>query len=215
MEPRPYALELRFERIGKSFAQRKPTIWSCHACDSFRVLRGGGEPPARVPHDKTFPRKVLSPLLRFFEKKYFAVCGRQRGALPHTPPPLKRRAKLFSLHILRFERICSDFAQRKLTIYPAFHAVRFERIGKSFAQRKPTIWSRHACDSLRVLRGDLFTPRVRFTPRITRRARDTRPYKIVNQIYIIKNCGVCITHTLQRRTTIFHKKARTGKILSV
>ena len=70
-----------------------------------------------------------------------------------TPPPLKRRAKLFSLHILRFERICSDFAQRKLTIYPAFHAVRFERIGKSFAQRKPTIWSRHACDLLRVLRG--------------------------------------------------------------
>ena len=109
------------------FAQRKLTIYSAfhaaicsrHACDLPRVSRGGGEPPARVPHDKTFPRKALSPLLRFFKKKYFAVCGRQRGASPHTPPPLKRRAKLLFLHKLRFERIGKTFALSKPTICSA------------------------------------------------------------------------------------------------
>ena len=107
--------KLRFERIGKSFPH-KGNLRFDHA------TRAQGEPPARVPHDTPFPRKGLSPLLRFFKKEYFAVCGRQRGASPHTPPPLKRRVKLLFLHKLPFERICKKFAQRKPTIYPAFHA---------------------------------------------------------------------------------------------
>ena len=36
-----------------------------------RALVRAGEPPARVPHDKTVRRTVLSPLLRFFTEKEF------------------------------------------------------------------------------------------------------------------------------------------------
>ena len=102
------------------------------------ATRAQGEPPARVPLDKPFPRKGLSPLLRFFEKKYFAVCGRQRGVSPHTLPPLKRRAKLLL---------------SKTNRTTCFMVVRFERIYKEFAQSKPTICPRHACDLPRVSRG--------------------------------------------------------------
>ena len=37
----------------------------------FGVPGGTGEPPARVPHAKTFHRNLLAPLLRFFAGKEF------------------------------------------------------------------------------------------------------------------------------------------------
>ncbi len=132
---------VRFERICRNSAQRKPTI------DLRRVSRGG-EPPARFPLDKTFPRKVLSPLLRSLKEKVFRrlrtaaqvncrlvfrLCSRgiiktshkgslrfrhaTRGVSPHTPPPLKRRAKLLFPLNFPFERICKNSARSKPTIY--------------------------------------------------------------------------------------------------
>jgi hypothetical protein len=41
-----------------------------------------GEPPARVPHDKTVRRTVLSPLLRFYQKE-ISPCAAGR---PKAPP---------------------------------------------------------------------------------------------------------------------------------
>ena len=83
---------------------------------------GVGNPRRGFPTINPFPERVYLPSCAFFEKKDFAVCGRQRGVSPHTSPPLKRRAKLLLLHKLPFERIGKSFLHSKPTIYPAFHA---------------------------------------------------------------------------------------------
>jgi len=89
-----------------------------------------GEPPARVPLDKTFHRKVLSPLLRFFEKRAFR---RQRVAAKADRHPA------LQFHSREFEK---DFVQSKLTIRSrrargfAPHPTAFEKAGETsvFAQ---------------------------------------------------------------------------------
>ena len=47
-----------------------------------RALARAGEPPARVPHDKTVRRTVLPPFLRFLQGRNFALCAGRPKALP-------------------------------------------------------------------------------------------------------------------------------------
>jgi len=84
----------------------------------------------RVPLDKTFPRKVLSPLLRFFEKRAFR---RLRTAEQANYRPV------FWFHSREYEK---DFAQSKPTIRSrrargsAPHPAAFKKAGETsvFAQ---------------------------------------------------------------------------------
>jgi len=90
-----FAKKLRFERICKDFVQRKSTIdLPSRSRDRFAHAARGGEPPARVPHDKTFPRKVLSPLLRFLKKKISPSADGIAGLCP-TPHRLPTGGRNF------------------------------------------------------------------------------------------------------------------------
>ncbi len=82
----------------KDFTQSKPTIWIRHACAAC------GKPPARVPHDKTFPRKVLSPLLRFFGRKRVSPSADGSAGRCPTPHRLCKGGRNFCF--------CSNFHSR-------------------------------------------------------------------------------------------------------
>ena len=71
--PRPQSYnKVDVGRTRLFFYQVKAAIRRAAARTAIhRALVRAGEPPARVPHDKTVRRTVLSPLLRFFTEKEF------------------------------------------------------------------------------------------------------------------------------------------------
>ena len=76
-----------------------------------------GEPPARVPHAKTVPRTVSSPLLRFCKEKNFAPCAERPKVSPLDSTAFEKAGEIL-LSGRRFSKTFRFFCPTESFSYP-------------------------------------------------------------------------------------------------
>ena len=76
-----------------------------------------GEPPARVPHAKTVPRTVSSPLLRFCKEKNFAPCAERPKVSPLDSTAFEKAGEIL-LSGRRFAKTFRFFCPTESFSYP-------------------------------------------------------------------------------------------------
>jgi hypothetical protein len=71
------------------------------------VPGGTGEPPARVPHAKTFHRNIFAPLLRVCKERDFAPCAERPKVSPLDSTAFEKAGETLNVVAIYFFAICA------------------------------------------------------------------------------------------------------------